>query len=245
MSLPLGVMLGDTLGLTLLLAVCEGVGVPELVALPVFELVGVPDGEFDGVGELEIDDVVVAVGENEGDGVPLALPPVLSVGEGVAVLVVERLVVEVLESLPLGVCEEVSEAVPLTVPDLELVGVALAVIDAVGLAEMLTVDVIEGVTEEVAVLLADPPALNVVVGLELTVDDKLVELDALCVVVGDCDGVDAAVPVPVLVIELVGVWETLAEGVVLAVPESDPVEEGLAPSVIEAVGVRETDFDKL
>ena len=52
------------------------------------------------------------------------------------------------ESLEVPDGEGESDAVPEIVPVWELVGLPLAVIDAVGLAEMLTVDVPDGEFEE-------------------------------------------------------------------------------------------------
>jgi hypothetical protein len=66
------------------------------------------------------------------------------------------------ESLEVPDGEGESDAVPEIVPDWELVGLPLGVIDAVGLDEMLTVDVPEGVIEELGEFLAEPPTLSVV-----------------------------------------------------------------------------------
>jgi hypothetical protein len=106
----------------------------------------------------------------------------------------------------------VSDAVPLPVCDCEPVGVPLAVIDAVGLADTLTVDVAEGVTEELGVPLALPPALSVGVGVAVAVFDKLTVLEPLVVVDGVREGVHDELPVPVFVGEPVGVPEGEFDG---------------------------------
>ena len=92
--------------------------------------------------------------------------------------------------------------------------------------------------------LALPPVLRVVVGVALTVVDRLCVLDELSDPDGVCDGVSDDVPVPLPVLDAVGVTERLAVVVVLPVPVSEPVELGLAPRVTDAVGVRDTERDK-
>ena len=60
-----------------------------------------------------------------------------------------------------------------------------------------------------------------------------------------CDVVTEPVAVPLEVAELVGQLDTLADGVVEGVDESLPVLDGLAPSVTDADGVRESERERL
>ena len=92
--------------------------------------------------------------------------------------------------------------------------------------------------------LALPPVLRVVVGVALTVVDRLCVLEELSDPEGVCDGVMDGVPVPLPVVVDVGVTERLSVDVVLLVPLSEPVELGLAPRVTDAVGVRDTERDR-
>ena len=89
--------------------------------------------------------------------------------------------------------------------------------------------------------LALPPALIVVVGVALLVVDKLCVLVELPDPDGVGDGVIDDVLVPLPELDGVGVTERLLVDVVELVPVSLPELLGLAPTVIEAVGVRDND----
>jgi hypothetical protein len=89
--------------------------------------------------------------------------------------------------------------------------------------------------------LALPPALIEVVGVALLVVDKLCVLVELLDPDGVGDGVIDDVPVPLPELDGVGVTERLLVDVVELVPVSLPELLGLAPTVIEAVGVRDND----
>ena len=80
-------------------------------------------------------------------------------------------------------------------------------------------------------------------GVADTVLERLTVVDALSLPVGVCDAVGDAVLVPVPVIELVAVTDSLAVDVVESVPLSVPVSDGPAPFVTDAVGECEIDFD--
>ena len=82
-------------------------------------------------------------------------------------------------------------------------------------------------------------------GVALAVLDRLCVLDALPDPDGVCDDVIDPVPVPDPELVAVGVTERLGVDVVLSVPLSEPVLDALAPSVTDAVGVRETERDRL
>ncbi len=92
--------------------------------------------------------------------------------------------------------------------------------------------------------LALPPVLRVGVGVAVTVVERERVLEELSDPDGVCDGVIDDVPVPLPVLDDVGVTERLDVEVVLSVPLSEPVLDGLAPLVTEAVGVRDTDRDR-
>jgi hypothetical protein len=154
-------------------------------------------GVSDDVAPAEFDTVALAVW--------LADAPLLSVVVGVGERLDESESVLDPESLDVPDGEGERDAVPEIVPDCELVGLPLAVIDAVGLDEMLTVDVPEGVIEELGEWLAEPPTLSVVDGVALGVEDRLIVLELLCVVDGDCEGVRDDVPVPEIVIRARGI----------------------------------------
>ena len=82
-------------------------------------------------------------------------------------------------------------------------------------------------------------------GDAVTVLERLTVVDALSLPLGVCDAVGDAVLVPVPVIELVAVTDSLAVGVVESVPESLPVNDGPAPLVTDAVGECEIDLERL
>ena len=81
------------------------------VGVRVVDAVGVPDGVLVGVGSaVAVDEVVPdgeTVAERDTDGVPLAVPPTDIVAEGVALTVVDRLLVLDPLSDPDGVCDGV------------------------------------------------------------------------------------------------------------------------------------------
>ncbi len=132
---------------------------------------------------------------------------------------------------------EVPDDVPLPVGETEAVALALIVDDDV------TVGVNVALNDKDGVLLAVPPIDKELVGVADTVLERLTVVDPLLLSLGVCEAVGDAVLVPVPVIELVAVTDSLAVGVVESVPLSVPVKDGPAPFVTDAVGEREIDFD--
>ena len=206
-SVAVGVQVIDKLWLVVVVDVGEGedvlVSVPEFVALE--EAVGV------GVG---VDDSVV-VGENDGvleaEGVPLAEPPTVSVADGVADKVVERLCVVV------GVLE------------LDGVSVPVGEDDPVGVED--SVVVVEPVPESDPVFEELAPIVIEAVG------DRDTDLERLNVGLGVAEGV----AVPELVGEPVDVALLEALAVMLAVSDTVAVILALEPWVTEGVAVFESD----
>ena len=98
------------------------------------------------------------------------------------------------------------------VPDgvLVCVGSAVAVEDAVGVGVAVAEREIEGD------LLAVPPVDSVVVGVAVTVLERLADVDPLSLLVAVPVGVPVAVPVPDRVLLLVGVMDGVLEGVAVA-----------------------------
>ena len=123
----------------MVVGVGEEVVVPDDVALPV--------GDIEAVAlELIVDDGViggVAVALNDTEDVPLADSPKLCVLVGVAVTVLDRLIVVDPLLLPVDVCDGVCDDVLVPLP----------VADPVPLTDELTVDVVESVP--VLLLLTD------------------------------------------------------------------------------------------
>ena len=192
-------------------------------------------GDVDGV-PVPVDDSLelgVSVCDTVGDcdvvvdavGVPLAVPPMLSVVVGVAVTVDERLCVVDDVSDPVGVCDGVIDDVPVPLP---------VVVD-VGVTERLGVGVVLLVPVSEPVELALAPLVTLPVGVRET-DRESERVD-----VGESDdvGVTVDVPVPVVVTLLVvlAVWEGVSDplGVLL----------GDAPCVTEGVGVFEIDSERV
>ena len=119
---------------------------------------------------------------------------------------------------------------PLPVGDNEAVALELIVDDDVIVGETVALNDKDGVP------LAVPPTDKELVGVELTVLERLTVIDPLSLPLGVCEAVGDAVLVPVPVIELVAVTDSLAVGVVSPVPESLLVNDGPAPFVTLAVG---------
>ncbi len=217
--------------------------------VPVEEAVAEPVGVTEGV--IEEETLPVNVARVVTDAVPLADDVKLAdafldrVEVGVPEAEVERLVEDERVSLLVGVCDGDGGAVPVAVLVGEGVGVPDAVIDAVALPVSVALVVTEAVPLEVGVKLADAPCERVVVGVSDAEDDKLAVDDRLSLLVGVCEGVEAAVGVPV------DVTVALIDGVALVlrvdepVPESDPVLEGLTPLDNDDVGVIDTDLERL
>ena len=134
---------------------------------------------------------------------------------------------------------EVADDVPLPVGDIEAVALALIVDDAVIVGVMVALSDTEGVT------LAEAPKESVPLGVAVIVDERLIVVDPLSLPLGVCEAVGVAVPVPLPVLELVDVTDSLFVDVVESVPLSLPVNDGPAPFVTDAVGEREIDLDKL
>jgi hypothetical protein len=111
--------------------------------------------------------------------------------------------------------------------------------DGVSVGVMLAVIEPEGDT------LSDAPREGERDGVAVSVDDALTVLEPLSLPVGVPEGVGAAVPVPLPVgLGVIG-GVLLADIVVDGVPESEPVDEGDAPSVTEEVGVRDCERERL
>jgi hypothetical protein len=186
-----------------------------LVPLPVVEVVAVTD-------KLIVDVV---------ESVPLSEP----VSDGNAPLVIDEVgVLEIdLESevVELGVVLEVDVAddVPLPVGESEAVALVLIVVDDV------IVGVMVALNDKDDVPLAVPPTDKELVGVELTVLEILIVVDPLSLPLGVCEAVGDAVLVPLPVVELVAVTDSLAVGVVSPVPLSLLVNDGPAPFVTLAV----------
>lgn len=148
------------------------------------------------------------------------------------------------ESLPVGVGEGVCAAVPELLAVGDGVGVplrlgTLAVDDGVRAGVPLAVIEPEGET------LGDAPGEGVRDGVAVNVDDALTVLEPLSLPVGVPEGVVMGVPAPLRVGLGVRGGVPLADVVVDGVPESEPVDEGDAPSVTDDVGVRDCDRERL
>jgi hypothetical protein len=139
----------------------------------------------------------------------------------------------------------VTDAVGERDTDRERLIVELGVIDDVAVLEL--VGVLVGVPLPVA--LGDTLELSEILGVILALAPNVTEgvaefdNDALRVDVDDGVREEVAVPDPVEVAELVGVDVRVI--VVEPVPVSEPVFDELAPTVTEAVGVRDTDRERL
>ena len=234
---PVSVPLTDALGVSL--AVLEAlspretepvvVGVALLERLSDGDAASVADVVADFVSELE----TVAVGVGVPDGVPLLLCVGVPLEESDTLDVIDALAPFVTE--PVGVEESEAGAVELGdgviggVPEGVGVGEPVLVLDDVGVDDTDDDGDSEPVREEEA------PSVSDAVGVRLRDDDN----DE------DDEGVCAGVDVPVIV--GLGDGVTLPDGtdVMLAVPESEPEDEGLAPREIVAVGVREAERETL
>ncbi len=142
---------------------------------------------------------------------------------------------------PVGVV--VGAPVPVGVAVGDGVGDSEDVTDAVALPVSVELDESDTLPDGVGVVLAEAPADNVAVGVCVNDADKLSDPERLSLTVGVCDVVRAAVGVPDRVIVALGVGVALALIVEEAVPESEPVFEGLAPLVRDADGEWERDAD--
>jgi hypothetical protein len=125
------------------------------------------------------------------------------------------------------------------------VGVTEGVAAAVELAVRVKLAVAEGVIVGDDEILAEAPRDRVAVGVPDSDDDSLCVEERLSLLEDVWDGVTAPVPVPV--VDGVALTEGVALTVIVVepVPESDPVFEGLAPLVSDAVGVRERDAESV
>ena len=205
----------DVVGVGVLLGVMDGVEEISREAVEdgegVSELVLVPDGVSVAVGVPLPLELAVALDESETLGVMEALAP--TVTEPVGDADADAAIDSLAEGVPIGV--PVDEGVGLTVPD----GVALVV------DEKESELVIEPVPDGLA-----PTESEAVGERDTDRESERVEL-----------GVGTAVTVPEPVSEDVAVGVALTLAVAELVTESDPVFDGLAPIVNEAVGERETD----
>jgi hypothetical protein len=233
---PVSVPLTDALGVSL--AVRDAlspretepvvVGVALLERLSDGDNVGGNDAVADFVSELE----AVAVGVGEPDGVPLPLCVGVPLDESDTLDVIDALAPFVTE--PVGVEESVAGAVELGD------GVTGGVPEGVGVDELVLllddvdVDETDDDGDSEPVCEEDAPSVSDAVGVRLRDDDK----DE------DDEGVCAGVGVPVIVGLGDGVALPDGTDVILAVPESEPEDEGLAPRDIVAVGERETERER-
>ncbi len=188
------------------------------------------------------------------------MPVPLEVGELVAVT--DKLIVDVVESVPLS--EPVSDGnAPLVIDEVgvleidlesEMVelGVVLEVevaddvplpvgdIEAVALVLIVDDDVIVGVivalNDVEGVPLAVPPKESVLLDVAVIVEERLFVVDPLSLPVGVCVGVCNDVLVPLPVDEPVPLIDELIVDVCESVPLSLPLNDGPAPFVTLAVG---------
>ncbi len=253
--------------------VVVGVGVGEAVAdiefdpvpesEPVFDELAPAVSEAVGVRETDLERLIVGLGVIDGvsvlelDGVPVGVPlpltlavtlgvsEILAVTLALAPRVTEGVADCERDALRVKVEEGVDEDVPVLdeVPDPEPVceGVSVGVADAVNVA----VDEGDGDREDEGVLLAEPPAERVVVGVAVTVEERLGVDESLSLPDGVCVGVRDSDPVPVAVgdAEPVGVADSVE--VVEPVPESELVRDELTPTVSEAVGEDDKDWERV
>ena len=113
-------------------------------------------------------------------------------------------------------------------------GVTEGVAAAVELAVRVKLDVAEGVIVGDDEILAEAPRDRVAVGVPDSDDDSLCVEERLSLLEGVWDGVTAPVPVPV--VDGVALTEGVSLTVIVVEPGSDPMFEGLAPLVSDAVG---------
>ena len=230
-------------------SVADGVEVALAVVLGVVEC----DVDVDGVGELVSELVPVGVRVAGGvdvalfeqlrvlDAVPELLPVVLGEAPLDRVGVIVALIVLLTETVELDVIEDVHEPVG---DELD-VGVMLGDELAVGDDESVVVDDVDTVLVGVAEILGVAPGESDGVGAALTVVEALTVVDPLSLPLGVPLPVDVGVTVPDDVQDCVGGGVPLALIVVLPVPVSLPVLLGLAPTVRLAVGVRDTERERL
>ena len=124
---------------------------------------------------------------------------------------------------------EVPDVVALPVGEIEAVALALIVDDGVIVGVMVALNDTDDVP------LAVPPTDKELVGVALTVLEILIVVEPLSLPLDVCEAVDDAVLVPLPVVELVAVTDSLAVGVVSPVPLSLLVNDGPAPFVTLAV----------
>jgi hypothetical protein len=161
-------------------AVCEDVTVPETVALAV----GVTDGVFNALIVDDGDIVGDTVALNEIEGVPLAVLPKERVFVGVTVIVEDTLATIDSLSLPVLVPDGVTLEVLEPVPDEELVGLFEGEEDGVDDVDSETVGDIVALNDKDGVLLGVPPTDKELVGVAVTVLEKLTVVDPLSLPLG-------------------------------------------------------------
>ena len=136
------------------------------------------------------------------------------------------------------------EAVPVPVDE----GVAVDVPVPVIVGDVAADTVVDGVTaavpELLPVTLALAPRDNVAVGVAVALGVALNVLEPLSLPVRVGDGVTVDVPVPLPVALAVGVADALEVAEIDSEPLLLPVLDGLAPTVTEDVGERETDRER-
>jgi hypothetical protein len=251
---PVAVAVGDVLRLLVVDPVVESDPVADELAPSVNDAVGERDieREREDVDEGVTEDVCVPVDVWLDVGVPLSdsvsvelgVPESLDVTEALAPSVIDAVEVSEREGLSDSVDDGVDDGVGVGEEVALPVGVDDGVPLTVALLDMLELAVKDGVSEELGVPLADAPLDSVVVGVTVDDDETLCVEDRLSLPVGVTEGVDSALPVPDPVAVTVAVGDVLTLLVVDPVVESNPVDEELAPSVSDAVGVRDIERER-
>ena len=201
------------------------VGVGEEVVVP--DDVTLPVGDIEAVAiALIVDDdviVEVTVPLNDIEDVPLADPPTLKVLVGVAVTVLERLILVDPLSLPLCVCDG----------DVLDVLMLLPVVEPVPLDDALIVDVVESIPLSLDVKDGPAPFVGDVVIVPLAESENkkmLVVIDAVGEVIDSCEIEPLAVEITVD--DTLKHSDCVIEGIVFTVPLAVPPR-----AIVVAVGV--------
>ena len=206
-------------------------GVPDVVAVPVGDDEAVPETLPVPVPVGVMVDVGVMLNDSVDEPVPLALP-----------VIVDDVDTEV---LPVGELVPVGEAL--------VVEVVEAIIDCEILIELDELGLTPNVSDDVGVFVHDAERLAVEdsVRVEVPVPVPVGELDDVGVILNDC--VVDPVPLPVIVEDAATVVLPVAAAMVVEVIDGivdcelllEPVELGLTPRVMEAVGVCDRDAERL
>ena len=222
-----GLIVGVALALSVVDAVPESEPVVEALAPRVSDPVGVCDNDRDRLN--------VELGVTEGVAVP----------DGLEVAVAVTLEEAALDELGVPELLDVTDALApnetddVGVPEYEL----LREIVDVGVNGSVPVGDVVAETGD-GDLLAEAPCDSVMVGVPDTDEDKHCDDERLSLIDGVGDEVDAPPePVPYIIDEGLEVGVVLEEIVEEPVSDKEPVHEGLAPFVSDAVGVGERDAE--